>query len=298
MLETNLQLPKNILIIGGGFMGRGIAQLCAMHKFRVFLIDKEAAVLAEAQRNILWSLEKLFSKQKIDEKPEEVIRRVTLSKDLQVVELVDFLIECLPEKLSIKKIMLRHFDQRCHSSTIFATNTSAIPIRKIAETVSRQDKVIGTHFASPPVLQNLVEMVPSVTTSEDTKIKTKAFLRAIKREIIEVQKDIAGFLMNRIYLAAAAESIRLLEKGVANRNEIDSAMRMGYGWTKGPLEAADLAGLDVILGAIYSIWESEKDPVFQPPASLERMVKTGRLGRKTGSGFYDYENRIVQATDC
>ncbi|MCK4792890.1 MAG: 3-hydroxyacyl-CoA dehydrogenase family protein, partial [Desulfobacteraceae bacterium] len=179
-------------------------------------------------------------------------------------------------------------DQICPPETIFASNTSAIPIGKIAASTSRPDRFIGTHFASPPVMQKLVEIIPSLMTSTETVLHTRSFLQALEREIIEVQVDTAGFVMNRIFLAAAAEGIRLLERGIAPAAEIDRAMRVGYGWSKGPLEAADFAGLDVIRGAMYSIWEDTGNPVFHPPESLTRLVAAGHLGRKTGLGFYEY----------
>ena len=279
---------RSIWIIGAGFMGRGIAQICAQHGFSVSLIDNDKGVMADARKEMVWSLEKLFSKKQIAEDPGAIIKRVVFSINPDVHDKVDFLIECVPEDISLKKTVLGHYDKICPAETIFATNTSAIPIGKIAASTSRPDRFIGTHFASPPVMQRLVEMIPSLMTSKETVLNTRSFLQALGREIIEVRVDKAGFIMNRIYLASVAEGIRLLECGVASSAEIDRAMRVGFGWSKGPLEAADLAGLDIIRGAMNSIWEDTADPRFRPPESLTRMVEAGRLGRKTGSGFYEY----------
>lgn len=187
--------------------------------------------------------------------------------------------------------MLEHYDRLCPSETIFASNTSAIPIGKIAASTSRPDRCIGTHFASFPVMQELVELIPSLATSSETVSKIRFFLQILERDIIDVWVDIAGFIMNRIYLAAAAESMRLLELGAASASEIDRAMRVGYGWSKGPLEAADFAGLDVICSAMISIWEDTGDSVFRPPGNITRLVEAGRLGQKTGLGFYEYDPR-------
>lgn len=287
-MSQTAKFSKKIFIIGAGFMGRGIAQICAQYGFSVFLIDNDKGVLADARKEMLWSLEKLFSKKQITEDPEAIIKRVVFSINPDVHDKVDFLIECVPEDIALKKTVLGQYDKICPSETIFATNTSAIPIGKIAVSTSRPDRFIGIHFASPPVMQRLVEMIPSLMTSKGTVLNTRSFLQALGREIIEVRVDKAGFIMNRIYLASAAEGIRLLECGVASSAEIDRAMRVGFGWSKGPLEAADLAGLDIIRGAMNSIWEDTADPRFRPPESLTRLVEAGRLGRKTGSGFYDY----------
>ena len=269
-------------------MGRGIAQVCAQYGFSVSLVDSDAGVLAGARKEMLRSLQKLVSKKQIVEDPEKVLERVVFSRDGIVHDNLDFLIECVPEDISIKKIVLSHYDRVCPTETIFASNTSAIPIGKIAISTNRPDRFIGTHFASAPVMQKLVEMIPSLMTSAETVLSTRSFLQALRREIVEVKVDIAGFVMNRIYLAAAAEGMRLLERGIAPAPDIDRAMRVGYGWSKGPLEAADFAGLDVILGAMNSIWEDTGNPIFRPPEGLARLVEAKRLGRKTGSGFYEY----------
>ena len=269
-------------------MGRGIAQVCAQYGFSVSLVDSDAGVLAGARKEMLRSLQKLVSKKQIVEDPEKVLERVAFSRDGIVHDNLDFLIECVPEDISIKKSVLSHYDRVCPTETIFASNTSAIPIGKIAISTNRPDRFIGTHFASAPVMQKLVEMIPSLMTSAETVLSTRSFLQALRREIVEVKVDIAGFVMNRIYLAAAAEGMRLLERGIATAPDIDRAMRAGYGWSKGPLEAADFAGLDVILGAMNSIWEDTGNPIFRPPEGLARLVEAKRLGRKTGSGFYQY----------
>ena len=277
-----------ILIVGAGFMGRGIAQVCAQHNFSVCLIDTEDKVLADARKDMLSSLDKLFYIEQIFEDPETVLKRIVFSINPTAHDEADFLIECVPEDISIKKSVLRYYDQICPPETIFASNTSAIPIGKIAASTGRQDRFIGTHFSSAPVIQKLVEIIPCLMTSTGTVQYTRSFLKALEREIIEVKLDIAGFVMNRIYLAAAAEGIRLLERGIATAAEIDLAMRVGYGWSKGPLEAADFAGLDIIRAAMNSIWEETGSPIFYPPESLTRLVAAGHLGRKTGLGFYEY----------
>ena len=270
-----------------GSIGRGIAQICGQYGYFVSLIDINNSALTGAQENITWSLEKLFQKGQIKEHPKKILKRIKFLKkpDNNKVEL---LIECVPEDLALKKKVLGYYDQICPEETIFASNTSALPIGTLAVSTMRQDRFIGTHFASPPVIQKLVEMIPSLLTSQSTIQYTKAFLKKIDRDIVEVKKDIAGFVMNRIFLIAAGEAIRILEKGIASIAEIDRAMRLGFGWAKGPLEAADLAGIDIIRGAMLSIWQNTGNPTFYPPETLTSLVEAGRLGRKVGRGFYKY----------
>ncbi len=280
---------RTIWIIGAGFMGRGIAQICAQHHLSVCLIDPQAEALAESKRDIIWSLKKLHAKGRIDEDPNRIVSRIDLKREPPNPDnLLDFLVECVPEDLALKQKVISIYDGLCAPQTIFATNTSALPIGKLASATTRPGKFIGTHFASPPVIQKLVEIIPCLTTTVETLSRTKELLIRLEREVIEVKIDTAGFIMNRIYLAAAGEAIRLYARGVASVEDIDRAMRVGYAWSKGPLEAADLAGLDIIRGAMNSIWEDTADPRFRPPEKLTRLVEAGRLGRKTGSGFYDY----------
>jgi len=280
---------KRIWIIGAGFMGRGIAQICAQHDFSVCLIDPQIEALTESKKDIIWSLKKLHAKGRIDEDPNRIVSRIHFERrPPHPGDNLDFLVECVPEDFTIKEKVLSAYDSICPPQTIFATNTSALPIGKLASVTTRPGKFIGTHFASPPVIQKLVEIIPCLTTTMETLSRTKELLIQIEREMIEVKIDTAGFVMNRIYLAAAGEAIRLYARGVATVEDIDRAMRVGYAWSKGPLEAADLAGLDIIRGAMNSIWEDTADPRFRPPESLTRLVEAGRLGRKTGSGFYDY----------
>jgi 3-hydroxybutyryl-CoA dehydrogenase len=282
--------PKQIWIIGGGFMGQGIAQLCAQYNMRISLIDISNTALEKASESIKWSLDKLYAKKLLMESPEKVLMRINFLNIPQKNEKADLLIECLPEDINTKKKALEIYDELCPPETIFASNTSSIPIGLLANFTTRPENFIGTHFASPPVMQKLVEVIPALTTSSAVIQYVKNFLLKLDREIIEVRVDIAGFIMNRIYLAAAAEAIRLLERGAAPAFDIDRAMQIGFGWSKGPLEAADLAGLDIILNAMQTIWEESGNLAYNPPDLLRRLVEAKHLGRKTGEGFYNYSS--------
>lgn len=271
-------------------MGRGIAQLCAQHDLKVSLIDNSENALAEASKSIKWSLEKLYAKKLLSESPGEIIARIDFLTHAPEAEKAGLLIECLPEDVPIKQQAFQFYDVLCPPETVFASNTSSIPIGLLAHFTTRPEKFIGTHFASPPVIQKLVEVIPALTTSPEVVDFIKKFLLSLNREIIEVRMDIAGFIMNRIYLAAAAEAIRLLGRGAAPASEIDLAMEIGFGWSKGPLEAADLAGLDIILNAMQTIWEESGNSAYNPPELLRRLVEAKHLGRKTGKGFYSYSS--------
>ncbi len=270
-------------------MGRGIAQLCAQYNLKVSIIDISKSALNESSKSIKWSLEKLYSKKLLPESADEIISRIDFLNKPQETDKPDLLIECLPEEVHIKRKAFEFYDSICPPETVFASNTSSIPIGLLANFTTRPEKFIGTHFASPPVMQRLVEVIPALTTSPKVVEYIKNFLLGLGREIIEVRVDIAGFIMNRIYLAAAAEAIRLLGRGAASASEIDRAMEIGFGWSKGPLEAADLAGLDIILNAMQTIWEESGNSAYNPPELLRRMVEGKYLGRKTGRGFYNYE---------
>ncbi|MEW5980232.1 MAG: 3-hydroxyacyl-CoA dehydrogenase family protein [Acidobacteriota bacterium] len=280
---------RTVGVVGAGFIGGAVAQVCAQAGFTVTLVDIKDGVLTRARERILRSLEKLSGKAELAEAPAVIFGRISLSLDPPDGWSPDFIIECVPEDFATKESVFAKYGHFCAARTIIGSNTSAIPIGKMAGVSGRPDRFIGMHFASPPTTQRLVEMIPCLSTSAETIARTGNFLRSLGLEVVEVKKDTAGFIMSRIYLSAAGTAMRLLELGAATASEIDQAMRVGFGWVKGPLEAADFAGLDVIRGAMLSIWEDTKDPGYWPPDVLTRLVNAGRLGRKTGWGFYKGE---------
>lgn len=282
---------QQIAIVGSGVMGRGIAQVAATAGYPVKLIDIAPEPLQKAVEDITWSLNKLKQKGKIEGEPTEILGRIVTGTELESALECDFVIEAVPENLDLKNKILTTLDKICGEQTIFASNTSAIPITVLACATNRRDRVVGTHYFNPVPMMKMVEIIRGQETSQQTVDKVRKFVESIGKKYCEVKKDVAGFVMNRIGICSSIEAIRILEEGVATAEEIDQGMRLAYGWPMGPIETFDMTGLDVALGAAWAIYEESKDPKFLPPVLLQRLVAAGNLGRKTGKGFYDYTKK-------
>ena len=280
-----------IMVVGAGFMGSGIAQLCAQAKYNVILIDVDSTILERSLENIRWSIKKLTEKGKISEKEEFILSRIKTGKKIIEDNEINFIIEAVYENLNLKKQIFNELGNKYGPNVILATNTSAIPITEIATAVKRPERVIGVHFFSPVLFRPLVEVVKGLSTSEETIKITRQFITGLGKETILVHKDIAGFVVNRINGMATLEAMRLLEQGVAAAEEIDKAMRLGLGHQMGPFETMDFIGLDVVLNARMAIYNETKNPIHFPPDILRRLVSAGHLGRKTGKGFYEYKEQ-------
>lgn len=282
---------KKIMIIGSGLMGRGIAQVSAVGGFTVYLRDLNEELLKKATADIQKSLEKFSEKGKLAEPVADIMKRIIPVTELTMAQECDFVMEVVPEVFEIKEQVFKELDQLCGPEVIIATNTSAIPITKLACTTNRRDKVVGTHFFNPVPMMNMVEIIKGAETSDETVEITKQYVEAIGKKSCIVTRDIAGFVMNRIGICAALEAIHLLETGIATAEDIDRGMRLAWGWSMGPLETFDLTGLDSAMHAAMSIYEETKDTKFLPPVMMQRLVAAGHLGRKTGKGFYDYTKK-------
>jgi len=269
-------------------MGHGIAQVAATNHVNVTLCDISEDLVQKAVSNIRWSLEKFHDKGRITEAPDVILKRITPTIHLHDAGRAQLVIEAIPEREQLKRDFFKQLDDICGEATIFASNTSAIPISNLAAATSRPDRFIGLHFFSPVPLMRLVEVIRGVQTSEATIAAVTAFAQRLQKDPVLVERDVAGFLANRIALPAYVEAIRLLESGVASAEAIDQAMRLGFGWKMGPLETCDLTGLDVMLHAAEAIYIDTGDPKYMPPMLLKRLVAAGCLGRKTGRGFYDH----------
>jgi len=278
-----------VFVAGSGQMGQGIAQVIAGADLQVVLYDVAAAALQSAVEKMRWSLDKLHSKGRIAETADTVLSRVTTTTDLSLAKTCDLVIEAIPEVETLKQALFRQLDEITPSEVIFASNTSAIRISDLASATQRGDRFCGLHFFNPVPVMPLVEVVRGELTSESTLLSVTTFAERIGKQPVQVQGDQAGFIVNRILGAAMIEAIRILEAGQASAAEIDKAMRLGCGWKMGPLETADLAGLDVVLHMCDVMQQGNIDQVFRPPASLRERVERGELGRKTGRGFYGYD---------
>jgi len=279
---------SKVFIVGAGLMGSGIAQICAQAGLNVLITDVSREILDRGLKNIAWSVGKFIEKGKVKESLESVMGRIQTSTDWRNAPEADLAIEAVFEKLEIKQEMFKKLDEACGPETVFATNTSAIPITEIAAVSKRPQKVLGLHFFNPVPMMEVVEVIKGVRTSEETMRTGIDFVKKIGKVPIRVESDVPGFLLNRINLVGYIEAIRLLEQGIGTVEDIDKGVRLAFGRRMGPLETGDLVGLDVSYGALTAIYEETKDVRYYPPQLLRRKVTSGELGRKTGRGWYEY----------
>jgi 3-hydroxybutyryl-CoA dehydrogenase len=282
-------MPKQkIVVVGLGAMGSGIAQACAQAGYRVVAMDASAQMRARGQDSIRFSLGKLSESGKLGETPEVILARLEVVEDLEKAADAELVIEAIFEDLPAKQELFCQFSRICPAEAILASNTSSIPITAIATAASNPQRVVGLHFFNPVHRMKLVEVIRGSLTSDETMERTKIFATSLGKEAIVVNRDTAGFIVNRINGMAILEALRLLEKGIASAEDIDKAMRLGLGHPIGPFEFMDMVGIDIVAKARMGIYEETRDPNHYPPVTLQRMVQAGRLGRKTGQGFYRY----------
>jgi len=287
-------MTGRVAVIGAGLMGSGIAQVAAQAGYDVVLHDTSSESLDRAMKTIVESQLRFVAKQSLTEADAEAARaRIVTTTDLDDIAGAQIVVEAVFERLGVKQQVFGELDRRADPDAILATNTTAIPITKIAAATRRPDRVVGTHFFSPVPMMALCELVRGDETSDDTLARARAFAEAVGKTCVVVERDIAGFVTSRLLIAFVNEAIALVEGGVATPADIDTACRLGFGHVMGPLATVDLTGLDVILHAAHAIYAETGDEKFAPPALLERMVEAGTLGRKAGHGFYEYEGRLT-----
>jgi len=277
---------RNVSVLGSGTMGRGIAYLAAVSGFDTVIFDVDPAVLDAARASIESTLRKGVEKGKLSaEKASEAIARVHLVPDLEPASSgADLLIEAVSESFELKEELFAQADLFCGPETILASNTSSISISKLAGTVERRDRFIGMHFFNPPHVMKLIEIVRGERTSDETVEQIRAVAEQMGKTPILV-RDSPGFATSRLGVAIGLEAMRMLEEGVASAEDIDRAMELGYNHPMGPLRLTDLVGLDVRLG-IAEYLAATLGPRFEPPQILRDLVAQGKLGKKTGEGFY------------
>lgn len=280
---------KKIWVIGSGIMGSGIAQTFCQAGYRVSIMDVDEQRLQKALKDIEWSLNKLEEKQMLKNTAADIFSRIKAENNFSAAGDADMVIEAVFEDLILKQDIFKDLESICRSDTIFATNTSSIPITDISVAIKHPQRFVGIHFFNPVHKMKLVEIIKSLATSDDTVEKVRQIILKIEKEPVVVNRDSAGFIVNRINGMAFLEALRLLEKGVATVEDIDKAMRLGLGNPMGPFELMDLVGLDVVLSARVNIYNETREPAHFPPVILRNMVKAGYLGRKTGRGFYEYK---------
>jgi 3-hydroxybutyryl-CoA dehydrogenase len=282
-------VAKKLAVIGAGLMGSGIAQVSAQAGYDVVLRDVTDEALARGLGGISASYEKFVAKGKLTAaEAEAALARIATTTDLDAVGEADIVVEAVFEKIEVKQEIFRALDKIAKQDAVLASNTSAIPITKIAAVTERPERVVGTHFFSPVPMMQLCELVRGYKTSDETLARAKAFAEEIGKTTITVNRDVAGFVTTRLISALVVEAAKLYESGVASAEDIDIACKLGFGHAMGPLATTDLTGVDILVHATGNIYAETQDEKFAPPEIMRRMVDAGVLGRKTGEGFYTY----------
>jgi len=279
---------KNIVVVGGGTMGNGIAHTAAASGLDVALVDVNDAILQRAIATITANLQRGVDKGKMTaEERDAVVGRIKPTTDLDSIADADIVIEAILEQLEAKTSLFAKLDKITKPECILASNTSSISITKIAAATARPDKVIGMHFMNPVPVMTLVEVIRGIATSDETWVKVEALAKAMGKTAIEVI-DYPGFISNRVLMPMINEAIFTLYEGVATREAIDGVMKLGMNHPMGPLTLADFIGLDVCLAILRVLEDGFGDPKYRPCPLLVKMVDAGWLGRKSGRGFYEY----------
>ena len=282
-------MAGRLAVIGSGLMGSGIAQVAAQAGWQVTMRDLDEASLQRGRAAVRDSLARFTAKGRISESDAEAtLARIGTTTDLDAAADADVAVEAVFEKVEAKHEVFRELDKICKAGAILGTNTSAIPITQIAAATQRPESVVGIHFFSPVPMMQLVELVRGYQTSDETLTAARDFAEELGKTCVVVQRDVAGFVSNRLFSALLVEAIRLVETGVVSAADLDTVMKLGFGHTMGPLATVDLTGLDVMLNAAGNIHRDTGDEKFFPPELLQRMVTAGDLGRKSGKGFYTY----------
>lgn len=282
---------KNIAVIGAGIMGHGIAQVAATSGFSVHLNDISEDLLKQAKFQIDQSLERGIKKGKINASDkDDILARILFVTDfLQAVGKADLVVEAAPEKIELKKQLFKRLDELTKPEAILASNTSQYSITEIASVVRNPSRVIGMHWFNPPVVMKLIEIVKGLDTSDETVDIIRSFANTVGKEVV-VCKDSQGFISTRVLLALRLECYRLYDEGLASKEDIDKTLRLAFGHPMGQFELADFSGLDIEISACEALCRVFGDR-FRATQSLNHRVASGRLGRKSGEGWYKYEKK-------
>ena len=279
---------RTIGVLGAGTMGHGIAQVAAAAGFQVLLRDLDQAAVEGGRKSIERNLARGIERGKVTEQQrDETLARISLTTELGDLSGVDLIVEAAPENLKLKQNLLLECEAIAGPHCVFATNTSSLSITQIAGAAARPGRVVGMHFFNPVHLMKLVEIVVGERTSEDTTAVVRQVAWQLQKEPIVV-RDVPGFASSRLGVTLGLEAMRMVEQGVASARDIDTAMELGYNHPMGPLRLTDLVGLDVRLSIAEYLHSALGSETFRPPDILRRMVTEGKLGKKSGQGFYDW----------
>ena len=278
---------ESVAVLGGGFMGAGIAESASVAGLPV-VIRELPEYLAAARTRLEKSMDSAVKREKLDAAERDAaLARVTFTSELKDVAGSDLVIEAVPENLALKVSIMKELNEIVSNDTILASNTSSIPIAELAGTVSRPGRVVGLHFFSPVPAMKLVEIVRALDTGDETITSAKEFVTRLGKHPI-VTKDRSGFIVNFLLTSYLMGAVRMYEEGFASREDIDAGMKLGAGHPMGPLQLCDFIGLDVLQAVCTSMFDEFKRDEYAPPPLMKRMIAAGRLGRKSGRGFYEY----------
>jgi 3-hydroxybutyryl-CoA dehydrogenase len=281
---------KKVLVVGAGTMGAGIAQLCAQNGIAAIISDMNQELADKGRNRIEKGLAKRVEQGKITEAAkQDVLSRITAAGDFSSAGEVDLVIESVVENLDIKKKVFVQLDKMARPDVILATNTTSLSISALAGVTGRPDKVVQMHFFNPPVVMKLVEIMPGKDTSSDTLKAAEAFARQLGKDPVVCKNEAPAGIVSRVLGQLLNEATWMVESGVADPADIDKAMMLGANHPMGPLQLVDFIGLDVHRAKMQTLRSVLNDPRYQHPPIIDQMIEQGRLGKKVGKGFYDYE---------
>ena len=289
LVKGNLVEIKTIGVVGCGAMGAGIVQVCSQAGYQVIVSEINDALLRRGMGIIDNILTKDVTKQKITQADKDAIQsRIRGTVNMDDFAGCDIVVEVVVENMNLKREIFGKLDNICLPHTILASNTSCLPVLDIGMSTKRPDKVLGIHFFNPVPVMKLVELVKTLATGDETFEIGKRFAESVGKTVV-VTKDTPGFIVNRLMVPQLLNAVRMLEQGVASKEDIDTGMKLGLNHLMGPFALIDLVGVDVICFIAKAVYEETKDPQFIIPTQLNKMLTAGWLGRKTGKGFYDYK---------
>jgi len=276
-------------VLGCGQMGSGIVQVFAQSGYEVVAVDSSEQMLEKGMKGIDKRLAGRVEKGKLSQSEKAtILARIKRSTQLEDLKGCDLVEEAVPEDLELKRKMFAQLDEICKKDTIFGTNTSGLSVTDMAAATKRPDKLLGMHFHNPAPVMQLLELVRTIMTSEETIETVKKWGATLGKTVV-VAPDVGGFIVTRLFTPFLLGAVRMLEAGIASRDEIDVSMKLAVNHPMGPLEVIDFIGLDTELSIAETLYDETKDPKYAPPLLLKKMVTAGWLGRKTGKGFYEYK---------
>lgn len=281
---------RTIGVVGAGAMGSGIANVLASNGYQIILRDIEEKYIQAGMDRISQFMDNSIKRGKLDEAgKQEVLGRITTTTDLQDFKDVDLVIEVVIENMEVKQAVFKELDSIVRPDVILATNTSSMSITEIASVVEDPSRVAGMHFFNPAQIMKLVEVIRGYDTSDETVATLRQVAESAKKEVVEVKKDVPGFIVNRVMIPQFIEAIKVLEEGIATKEDIDKAMRYGLNHPMGAFELQDYAGVDIGYYVMEYFQKEFSDNRWAPPLLMKNMMRAGRYGKKVGKGFYDYE---------